>query len=211
MPRTSSARLVLLRACSTASFAALRIWPRIRFIAQPTTHPSCTWLRRNTSALAFKQHGRSETERASIATRRYLLRDAVLRVIRLDAGMALDALEMRDELGRDAIGQIGWNVVELAGPEVADPNEDLEVGDGERTAGEVLTAGGLEALLKAREKERDRAVGERLTLRFLLVFGQAEGSGDFAGDVFDGLHRLVAQRSLPWIGWVEIRKLADVA
>src|SRR6185369_14518058 len=132
-------------------------------------------------------------------------------VIRLHAGMVLDALEMRDELGRDAIGQVGWNVVELAGPEVAGPNEDLEVGDAEPTAGEVLTAAGLEALLKAREKERDRAVGERLALRFLLVFGQAEGGGDFAGDVFDGLHRLVAQRSLPWIGWVEIRQLADVA
>src|SRR5437870_13372866 len=118
--------------------------------------------------------------RGSIATRRYLLGDAVLRVIRLRAGMVLDALEMRDELGRDAIGQIGWNVVELAGPEVADPNEDLEVGDAEPTAGEVLTAAGLEALLKACEKERDRAVGERLALRFLLVFGQAEGGGDFA-------------------------------
>src|SRR5262249_61476289 len=55
------------------------------------------------------------------------------------------------------------------------------------------------------------AVGKRLALRFLLVFGQAEGGGDFADDVFDGLHRLVAQRSLPWIGWVEIRQLADVA
>src|SRR6476660_2820497 len=54
--------------------------------------------------------------RVSIATRRYLLGDAVRRVIRLHAGMVLDALEMRDELGRDAIGQIGWNVVELAGP-----------------------------------------------------------------------------------------------
>src|SRR5258705_1498034 len=128
--------------------------------------------------------------RVSIATRRYLLSDAVLRVIRLHAGMALDAVEMRDELRRDTIGQIGWNVVELAGPEVADPNEDLEVVDAEPTAGEVLTAAGLEALLKACEKERDRAVGERLALRFLLVFGQAEGGGDFAGDVFDGLHRL---------------------
>src|SRR5262249_19606574 len=56
--------------------------------------------------------------RVSIATRRYLLGDVVLRVIRLYAGMVLDALEMRDELGRDTIGQIGWNVVELAGPEV---------------------------------------------------------------------------------------------
>jgi hypothetical protein len=88
----------------------------------------------------------------SIATRRYLFGDAVLRVIRLHAGIVLDALEMRDELGRDAIGQIGWNVVELAGPEVADPNEDLEVGNAEPTTGEVLTAAGLEALLKAREK-----------------------------------------------------------
>jgi len=58
------------------------------------------------------QHGRSVTERLSIATRRYLLGDAVLRVIRLHTGMVLDALEMRDELGRDAIGQIGWNVAE---------------------------------------------------------------------------------------------------
>ena len=88
----------------------------------------------------------------SIATRRYLFGDAVLRVVRLHAGIVLDALEMRDELGRDAIGQIGWNVVELAGPEVADPNEDLEVGNAEPTTGEVLTAAGLEALLKAREK-----------------------------------------------------------
>src|SRR5262245_37241464 len=125
--------------------------------------------------------------------------------------MPLDALEMRDELGRDAIGQIGWNVVELAGPEVTDPNEDLEVGDAEPTAGEVFTAAGLEALLKAREKERDRAVGERLALRSLLVFGQAEGGGDSAAGVFDRLHRLVAQRGVPWIGWVEIRQLADVA
>src|SRR5215469_15518076 len=135
-----------------------------------------------------------------IATRRYLLGDAVLRVVRLHAGMVLDALEMRDELGRDAIGQIGWNVVELAGPEVADPNEDLEVGDAEPAAGDVLTAAGLEASLKAREKERERAVGERLVLRFLLVFGQAEGGGDSAGDVFDHLHRLGAQHSLPWTG-----------
>src|SRR5262245_52808283 len=108
--------------------------------------------------------------------------------------MVLDAFEMRDELGRDAIGQIGWNVVELAGSEVADPNEELEVGDAEPTAGKVLTAAGLEALLKACEKERDRAVGERLALRSLLVFGQAEGAGDLAGDVFDGRHRLVTQR-----------------
>src|SRR6266511_1126412 len=37
MPRTSSARLVLLRACSTASFAALKIGPSLRFIGQATT------------------------------------------------------------------------------------------------------------------------------------------------------------------------------
>src|SRR5258705_4128701 len=109
--------------------------------------------------------------RVNLATRRYLLGDAVLRVIRLHAGMVLDAVEMRDELGRDTIGQIGWNVVELAGPEVADPNEDLEVGDAEPTAGEVLTTAGLEALLKAREKERDRAIGESLAQRLLLGFG----------------------------------------
>lgn len=56
MPRTSSARLVLLRACSTASFAALKIGPSLRFIAQATTHPSCTRLRiaKNT-ALAFNR------------------------------------------------------------------------------------------------------------------------------------------------------------
>src|SRR5262249_16095930 len=209
--RTSSARLVVLRACSTASFAALKIGPSLRFIAQATTHPSCTGCASQQLGSRFQVARRGVPERGSIATRRYLLRDAVLRVIRLHAGMPLDALEMGDELGRDAIGQIGWNVVELPGPEVADPNEDLEVGDAEPTAGEVLTAAGLEALLKAREKERDRAVGERLALRCLLVFGQAEGGGDFAGDVFDGLHRLVAQRSLPWIGWVEVRQLADVA
>src|SRR5258707_14342158 len=91
--------------------------------------------------------------RVPIGTRRYLFGDAVLRVIRLHAGMFLDALEMRDELGRDAIGQIGWNVVELAGPQMADPNEDLEVGDAEPTAGEVSTAAGLEALLKPRQIE----------------------------------------------------------
>src|SRR5262245_52039783 len=102
----------------------------------------------------------------------------MLRVIRLDARIVLDALEMRDELGRDAIGQIGWNVVELAGPELADPNEYFEVGNAKPTAGEVLTAAGLEELLKAREKERDRAIGERLTLRFLLFFGQAVAGGD---------------------------------
>src|SRR5215510_3189001 len=54
MPRTSSARLDLLRACSTASFAALKIGPSLRFIAQATTHRSCTWPRiEKNSALAY--------------------------------------------------------------------------------------------------------------------------------------------------------------
>jgi len=35
----------LLRACSTASFAALKIGPSLRSIAQTTMHPLCTWLR----------------------------------------------------------------------------------------------------------------------------------------------------------------------
>src|SRR5258705_13825849 len=86
--------------------------------------------------------------RVSIAPRRHLLGDAVLRVIRIHAGMVLHALEMRDELGRDAIGQIGWNVVELAGPQVADPNEDLEVGNTEWAHDRVPRRGSRGASVK---------------------------------------------------------------
>src|SRR5262249_60332095 len=92
--------------------------------------------------------------RVSIATRRYLLGDAVLRVVRLHAGMVLDALEMRDELGRDAIGQIGWNVVGLAGPEGGGPNEALGVGDAEPPAGRVWAPPAPDALAEGRGKSR---------------------------------------------------------
>jgi hypothetical protein len=63
-------------------------------------------------------------------------------------------------------------------------------------------------LLQPGEIEWNRAVDERLPLRFLLLFGEEKGCSDLVVDVLHGLHGLVAQHGLPWVRRVEIRELA---
>src|SRR6266542_3238413 len=98
----------------------------------------------------------------------------MLRVICLNAGMVLHPLVERDELRRYAIGEVGWDVVELPGLEVVDPDEDFEVGNREAAARKVSASVCIEVLLKASEIKRDRAIGKRSALRLLLVVGQVD-------------------------------------
>ena len=53
----------------------------------------------------------------------------MLGVVSLDVRIILNTLIVLDELGRDAIGQVGRHMIEDSGLKVPDPHEDLEIGD----------------------------------------------------------------------------------
>ena len=55
--------------------------------------------------------------------------NTMLCIVRLDARVVLDPLIMLDQLGRDAIGQVGRHMIEHAGLKVSDPYEHLEIRD----------------------------------------------------------------------------------
>ena len=53
----------------------------------------------------------------------------MLGVVSLDARIILNTLIVLDELGRDAIGQVGRHMIKDSGLEVPDPHEDLKIRD----------------------------------------------------------------------------------
>ena len=55
--------------------------------------------------------------------------NTMLGVVRLDARVVLNPLIVLDQLGRDAIGQVGRHMIKDSGLKVSDPHEDLEIRD----------------------------------------------------------------------------------
>jgi hypothetical protein len=55
--------------------------------------------------------------------------DTMPGVVRLDARIVPNALVVLDQLGRDAIGQVGRHMIENSGLKMSDPHEDLEISD----------------------------------------------------------------------------------
>jgi hypothetical protein len=53
----------------------------------------------------------------------------MLRIVGLDARVVLNPLIVLNELGCDAIGQVGRDMIEGSGLEVSNPHEDLEICD----------------------------------------------------------------------------------
>jgi hypothetical protein len=64
-----------------------------------------------------------------VAMAKWSAGDTILGVVGLDAGVVLHPLIALDQLGRDAIGQVGRNMIEDSGLEVPYPYEDLEISD----------------------------------------------------------------------------------
>src|SRR5829696_3367923 len=138
-------------------------------------------------------------------------RNLALGIVVLDGRMLLHAPVVLDEPRRDAVGQVDRNVIELSGSEMADPDEDLEVRDGEPAVGEVLAAMRDEAALQAVEGVGKRACGQAFALRLLFGLRQAHGAPHPGSDLLDGVHCFVAENRLPGITRIEPGKLADVA
>src|SRR5581483_2322311 len=103
-------------------------------------------------------------------------RDLARGVVGFDGRMFLHAFIVLDEPWGDAVGQVGRNMIELSGPQMADPDEDLEVRDGKLAVGEVLAAMCEEALLQAIERVGKRSRGQDFTLRLLLRLRQGHGA-----------------------------------
>lgn len=55
--------------------------------------------------------------------------NTMLGVVSLDARIILNTLIVLDELGRDAIGQVGRHMIKDSGLKVPDPHEHLEIRD----------------------------------------------------------------------------------
>ena len=53
--------------------------------------------------------------------------DAMPGVVCPNARVVLNALIVLDQLGRDAIGQVGRHIIKDSGLKVPDPHEDLEI------------------------------------------------------------------------------------
>ena len=73
--------------------------------------------------------------------------NTMLGVVSLDARIILETLVVLDELGRDAIGQVGRHMIEDSGLKVPDPHEDLEIGDRQAITSEVAASMCFESLL----------------------------------------------------------------
>src|SRR5260370_36222649 len=78
-------------------------------------------------------------------------RNLALGVVGFDGRIFLHALIVLDEPRGDAVGQVDRDVIELSGSQMADPDEDLEVRDGEPAVREALAAMRDEAALQAVE------------------------------------------------------------
>src|SRR5882757_10463260 len=110
-------------------------------------------------------------------------RNLALGIVGFDGGIFLHALGVLDEPRGDAVGQVDRDVIELSGSQMLDPDEDLEVRDGELAVREVLAAMRDEAALQAIEGVGKRPCGQTFALR--LLFGRRQGrsapypSGDF--------------------------------
>lgn len=76
------------------------------------------------------------------------------------------------ELRGDAVGQVDRNVIELSGSQMTDPDEDLEVRDGETAVREVLAAMRDEAALQLLEGVGKRPCGQPFAL--CLLFGRRQ-------------------------------------
>src|SRR3954452_15968170 len=108
-------------------------------------------------------------------------RNLALGVVGLDGRMCLHALIVLDESRSDAVGQVDRDVIEISGSEMSDPDEDLEIRDGEPAIREVLAAMRDEAALQVVEGVGKRPCGQASPLPFLFGSRQAQG-----------LHTLVA-------------------
>ena len=71
----------------------------------------------------------------------------MLGVVCLDARVILNTLVVLDELGRDAIGQVGRHMIKNSGLKMPDPHEDLEIGDRQAIRSEVAASMCFEPLL----------------------------------------------------------------
>src|SRR5271157_5368966 len=77
----------------------------------------------------------------------YSARNTMLGIVCLDARVVLNPLIMLDQLGRDAIGQVGRYMIECSGPKMPDPHEDLEIRDRQAVGGAVSASMCFEPLL----------------------------------------------------------------
>src|ERR1044072_9743740 len=125
--------------------------------------------------------------------------------------MFLHALRVLDEPRGDAVGQVGRDVIELSGLQMAYPDEDLEIRDGEPAVREVRAAMREESALQVVEGVGKRPCGQAFALRLLLGRRQGHGAPYLGGNFLDGGHGFVAERRLPGIAWIEPGELADVA
>src|SRR5215470_10688989 len=102
-------------------------------------------------------------------------RDFALGIVGFYGWMLLHAFIVLDEPRGDAVGQIDRDVIELSGSQMADPDEDLEVRDGEPAVREVPAAMCDKAALQAVEGVGERPRGQAFALR--LLFGRRHGHG----------------------------------
>src|SRR5262245_56251378 len=89
-------------------------------------------------------------------------RDFALGIVGFYGWMLLHALIVLNEPRGDAVGQIDRDVIELSGSQMADPDEDLEVGDGKPSVCEILAPVRDEAVLQAVEGVSKRPCGQTL-------------------------------------------------
>jgi len=71
----------------------------------------------------------------------------VLCIVCLDAWVVLNQLIVLDQLGSDAIGQVGRHMIESSGLKMSDPHEGLEVGDRQAIRSKVAASMCFEPLL----------------------------------------------------------------
>src|SRR5262249_21042532 len=125
--------------------------------------------------------------------------------------MRFYALIVLDEPRGDAVGQVDRDMIELSGSQMADPDEDLEVCDGEPAVRKVLAAMRDETALQVLQGLGKRSSGQTFALRLLFGHRQGHRAPYPGGDFLDRVHCFVAERRLPGIARIEPGALADVA
>ena len=76
-------------------------------------------------------------------------RSTKIGIVGLDAGVAHNTLIVLNQLWRDALGQVGRNMIECSGPKVSDQLGDLEIRDRQSVGGEVPAVHVLRAAVVA--------------------------------------------------------------